>query len=181
MITNEQKLALESRIKDLESKDSTVQMLKDRTTYQRERIAELEQMHQDICDIAEASMAKCRELEAERDDLLLRVQQFDHHVSAIGHHIGAVCGGVDVDPEVEGSTAAAIIAKFDEKNERIAELTRIIVSERAEKRSNDSFLTKRLCRVATLAGVNMPEMNYGQVAECAGTILGQIARAMEEK
>lgn len=44
------------------------------------------------------------------------------------------------------------------------------------------FLAKRLCRVAKLAGVSMPEnFTHEQVAEAAGTILGQIAAAMEAK
>lgn len=44
------------------------------------------------------------------------------------------------------------------------------------------FLAKRLGRVAKLAGVSIPErFTHEQVAEAAGTILGQIAAAMEAK
>ena len=44
------------------------------------------------------------------------------------------------------------------------------------------FLAKRLGRVAKLAGVSMPEnFTHEQVVEAAGTILGQIAAAMEAK
>lgn len=60
-----------------------------------------------------ACVAEIHRLEAELGSLLLRVQQFDQHVSAVGHHIGAVCGGVDVDTLDKGGTAAVIIAKFD--------------------------------------------------------------------
>lgn len=42
------------------------------------------------------------------------------------------------------------------------------------------FLAKRLDRVARISGVPMPkDMTYEQIAEVAGTILGQIAEAIE--
>lgn len=44
------------------------------------------------------------------------------------------------------------------------------------------FLAKRLGRVAKLAGVSMPEnFTHEQVAEAAGTILGQISAAIEDR
>lgn len=44
------------------------------------------------------------------------------------------------------------------------------------------FLSKRLGRVAKLAGVSIPDrFTHEQVAEAAGTILGQIAAAMKAK
>lgn len=50
----------------------------------------------------------------------------------------------------------------------------------APKGWDAEFLAKRLGRVAKLAGVPIPERwNYEQVAEGAGTILGQIAGALE--
>lgn len=46
--------------------------------------------------------------------------------------------------------------------------------------SDAEFLSKRLGRVAKLAGVSMPDdMTHAQIAHVAGTILGDIARAME--
>lgn len=47
--------------------------------------------------------------------------------------------------------------------------------------SNAEFLAKRLGRVAKLAGVTMPSGTYEQIAEVAGTILGDIARVLESK
>lgn len=50
----------------------------------------------------------------------------------------------------------------------------------AEPKGFDAeFLSKRLARVAKLAGVSMPDGTHEQIAEVAGTILGQIARTME--
>ena len=46
--------------------------------------------------------------------------------------------------------------------------------------SEAEFLSKRLARVAKLAGVPMPDMTHEQIAEVAGTILGQIASRMEQ-
>lgn len=45
--------------------------------------------------------------------------------------------------------------------------------------SDAEFLSKRLARVARLAGVPMPDMSHEQIAEVAGTILGQIASKLE--
>jgi hypothetical protein len=41
------------------------------------------------------------------------------------------------------------------------------------------FLSKRLARVAKLAGVTMPSGTHKQIAEVAGTVLGDIARRLE--
>jgi hypothetical protein len=41
------------------------------------------------------------------------------------------------------------------------------------------FLSKRLARVAKLAGVPMPDFSHEGIAEVAGTILGQIASKLE--
>lgn len=41
------------------------------------------------------------------------------------------------------------------------------------------FLSKRLARVAKLAGVPMPDFSHEQIAEAAGTILGEIAGELE--
>jgi hypothetical protein len=49
-----------------------------------------------------------------------------------------------------------------------------------EPLSNAEFLSKRLRRVAKLTGAHIPEhFSHEQVAEVAGTILGEIARALE--
>jgi hypothetical protein len=45
--------------------------------------------------------------------------------------------------------------------------------------SDAEFLSKRLARVAKLAGVPMPDMTHEQIAEVAGTILGTIAGKLE--
>ena len=43
------------------------------------------------------------------------------------------------------------------------------------------FLSLRLGRVARIAGVKMPDgMSHFQIAECAGTILGDVARKLED-
>lgn len=41
------------------------------------------------------------------------------------------------------------------------------------------FLSKRLGRVANIVGIPMPDMTHEQIAECAGTILGQIASKLD--
>jgi hypothetical protein len=52
--------------------------------------------------------------------------------------------------------------------------------ETAAPLSDAEFLSKRLARVAKLAGVTMPDhMTHEDVAAVAGTILGDIARALE--
>lgn len=43
------------------------------------------------------------------------------------------------------------------------------------------FLSKRLARVAKIAGVPMPDMTHEQIAGVAGTILGSIASKLEEQ
>jgi hypothetical protein len=45
--------------------------------------------------------------------------------------------------------------------------------------ADDEFLSKRLARVAKLAGVLMPDMTHEQIVGVAGTILGQIASKLE--
>jgi hypothetical protein len=52
-------------------------------------------------------------------------------------------------------------------------------SVNGEALTDAEFLSKRLSRVARLAGVAMPSGTYEQIAEVAGTILGDIARALE--
>ncbi len=47
--------------------------------------------------------------------------------------------------------------------------------------SEAEFLSKRLGRVAKLVGVTMPDMSHNHIAAVAGTILGEIARAIEER
>jgi hypothetical protein len=49
----------------------------------------------------------------------------------------------------------------------------------ASKGFDAEFLSKRLARVAGLVGVPMPDMTHEQIAEVAGTILGQIASKLE--
>lgn len=59
------------------------------------------------------------------------------------------------------------------------------VEELADKQApvgwDAEFLSKRLGRVAKLAGVTMPEMTHDKIAEVAGTILGTIARQLEKQ
>ena len=64
-------------------------------------------------------------LENEIKELQAKVEQFDRAISRIGHHVGAVCAGVDTEDEcgAGGHTAVAIIGKFDELQSKVADST----------------------------------------------------------
>lgn len=55
--------------------------------------------------------------------LQTRIEQFDRAITRIGHHVGAVCAGVDTEDEhgPGGHTAVAIIEKFDALQAKVAE------------------------------------------------------------
>jgi len=72
--------------------------------------------------------------------------------------------------------------------EKALDMTRILVAQEQTTPSRQppapalneaEFLSKRLARVAELAGVPMPDMSHEGIAEVAGTILGSIARSLE--
>jgi hypothetical protein len=86
-------------------------------------------------------------------------------------------------------TALQQIARLGREGSREGQVIRESLTEIAEKAiagavanhgglSDAEFLSKRLGRVAKLAGVAMPDMTHEQTAEVAGTILGQIAAAL---
>jgi hypothetical protein len=66
-----------------------------------------------------------------------------------------------------------------ERYTKLIEERRPAATQAAPDLSDAEFLSKRLARVAKLAGVSMPEMTHEQIAGVAGTILGQIAGALE--
>ena len=72
--------------------------------------------------------------------------------------------------------------------EKALDMTRILVAQEQTTPSRQppapalneaEFLSKRLARVAELAGVPMPDMSHEGIAGVAGTILGSIARSLE--
>jgi len=95
-------------------------------------------------------------LTQERDAFLLRVQQFDQHIRAIGHHVHAVCGGVDVDQSDPGSTAATIIAKFDVLQEYTASIVKELTKTQSE-------LERYKLRAAAMPPKPMPK--YAQLQD----------------
>lgn len=56
------------------------------------------------------------------ESLQARIEQFDRAITRIGHHVGAVCAGVDTEDEhgPGGHTAVAIIEKFDALQDEFA-------------------------------------------------------------
>lgn len=71
--------------------------------------------------------------------------------------------------------------KWADANYLAEQLTPLFTAPQPLPSNGDAeFLAKRLARVATIAGVTMPDgMAQGQIADCAGTILGQIAAKLE--
>jgi hypothetical protein len=62
---------------------------------------------------------------------------------------------------------------------RVIEEARAVITQPAAQLPDAEFLSKRLARVAKLVGYSMPFSSHEQVAEAAGTILGEIARKLE--
>jgi hypothetical protein len=75
---------------------------------------------------------------------------------------------------------SVIQAITDPENQPSQYGTVLLSSQPSAQLTDAEFLSKRLARVAKLVGVPMPDMTHEQVAEVAGTILGTIARKLEE-
>ena len=58
-------------------------------------------------------------------NLAQRIEQFDRAITRIGHHVSAVCAGVDTEDEhgPGGHSAVAIIEKFEALQAKVAEIT----------------------------------------------------------